>query len=292
MADWFEEILHGGFRTKLQVDKVLYKGDSEHQKLLLFENAVFGRVLALNNVVQTTERDEFIYHEMLTHPPLFAHGAARKVLIVGGGDGGMLEEVLKHRGVEKVTMVEIDEDVIRFSREHLRFICNDAFEDRRLDLVIADGLEYVESTGERFDVVIVDSTDPVGPGEVLFTQRFYNGAKRCLDAGGVLVTQNGVPFFQGGELSGTLSCLRPLFRDATCYLTAVPAYTGGVMAFGWGTDNVTLRRTPLDRLRERFRASGLELQHYSPEVHAAAFALPPWVTALVEQRKAQQGKNG
>jgi spermidine synthase len=283
MAEWFEEILHPGFRTKLQIDKVLYEGDSEHQKLLLFENAVFGRVLALNSIVQTTERDEFIYHEMLTHVPLFAHGAVRKVLIIGGGDGGMLEETLKHRGIEKVTMVEIDAAVIDFSKQHLRFICNDAFEDERLDLVIADGVDYVETTGERYDVVIVDSTDPVGPGEVLFTERFYTGAKRCLAAGGVLVTQNGVPFFQADELRNTAAHLRPLFRDSSCYLAAVPGYTGGVMAFGWATDNVTLRQTPLDRLRERVRASGIETQHYSAEVHAAAFALPPWVSMLLER---------
>ena len=283
MAEWFEEILHPGFRTKLQVDRVLYEGDSEHQKLLLFENAVFGRVLALNNIVQTTERDEFIYHEMLTHVPLFAHGAVRKVLIIGGGDGGMLEETLKHRGIEKVTMVEIDAAVIDFSKQHLRFICNDAFEDERLDLVIADGVDHVETTDDRYDVVIVDSTDPVGPGEVLFTERFYTGAKRCLAAGGVLVTQNGVPFLQADELRNTAACLRPLFRDSSCYLAAVPGYTGGVMAFGWATDNVTLRQTPLDRLRERVRASGIETRHYSAEVHAAAFALPPWVSALLER---------
>lgn len=282
MTDWFEELLYPGYHTKLKVDKVLYEGDSEHQKLILFENETFGRVLALNNIVQTTERDEFIYHEMLTHVPLFSHGAVRKVLIIGGGDGGMLEEVLKHKGIEKVTMVEIDEAVIEFSKEHLRFICNDAFEDPRLDLVITDGVLFVESTEEKYDVIIVDSTDPVGPGEVLFTDRFYQAAKNCMAQGGVLVTQNGVPFFQGGELVGTLRCLKPLFRDVTFYLAAVPAYAGGLMAFGWASDNVTLRQTPVDRLRERYRASGLTTRQYTPEVHVAAFAHPPWVTLLTD----------
>lgn len=285
MDNWFEEKLYPAYRTKLKIDKVLYEGESEHQKLLLFENALYGRVLALNDIVQTTERDEFIYHEMLTHPPILAHGAVRKVLIIGGGDGGMLEEALKHRGVTKVTMVEIDADVVQFSKEHLRFICNDAFEDERLDLVIADGVEFVEQTDERYDVVIVDSSDPVGPAEVLFTQRFYTGVKRCIAQGGVLVTQNGVPFLQGHELTGTISCLRPLFRDTACYVAAVPMYVGGVMAFGWGTDNVTLRQTPLERLQERFRAAGLDTRHYAPEVHFAAFALPPWIRALIEPKK-------
>ena len=285
MDNWFEEKLYPAYRTKLKIDKILYEGDSEHQKLVLFENALYGRVLALNDIVQTTERDEFIYHEMLAHPAILAHGGVRKVLIIGGGDGGMLEEVLKHRGVTKVTMVEIDEDVVRFSKEHLRFICNDAFEDERLDLVIMDGIEFVEKTDERYDVIIVDSSDPVGPAEVLFTERFYAGTKRCLAQGGVLVTQNGVPFTQGGELTNTISCLRPLFRDTACYIAPVPIYVGGMMAFGWATDNVTLRQTPLDRLQERYRASGVETRHYTPEVHLAAFALPPWIRALMEPKK-------
>ncbi|MEM9683161.1 MAG: polyamine aminopropyltransferase [Pseudomonadota bacterium] len=285
MDDWFEEKLYPGYRIRLKVDNILYEGDSEHQKLMLFENEFFGRVLALNDIVQTTERDEFIYHEMLAHPPILAHGAVRNVLIIGGGDGGMLEEVLKHTGVTKVTMVEIDDAVIEFSKEHLRFICNDAFEDERLELVIADGVEFVERTQERYDVIIVDSSDPVGPAEVLFTERFYAAAKGCLAQGGVLVTQNGVAFVQGDELTTTMAHLRGLFRDASCYLAAVPAYIGGVMAFGWGTENVTLRQTPLERLQERYRAAGLETRHYSPEVHAAAFALPPWVRAIMDGDK-------
>lgn len=285
MDDWFEEKLYPGYRTKMKIDKVLYEGDSEHQKLLLFENALYGRVLALNDIVQTTERDEYIYHEMLTHPPILAHGAVRKVLIIGGGDGGMLEEVLKHRGVTKVTMVEIDADVVQFSKEHLRFICNDAFEDPRLDLVIADGVDFVEKTDERYDVIIVDSSDPVGPAEVLFTQRFYTGAKRCLAQGGVLVTQNGVPFHQSEELAQTIACLRRLFRDTSCYVAPVPIYIGGLMAFGWATDNITLRQTPPERLQERFRAANLDTRQYSPEVHVAAFALPPWIRAIMDPKK-------
>ena len=285
MDNWFEEKLYPGYRIRLKVDNILYEGDSEHQKLMLFENEFFGRVLALNDIVQTTERDEFIYHEMLAHPPILAHGAVRNVLIIGGGDGGMLEEVLKHTGVTKVTMVEIDDAVIEFSKEHLRFICNDAFEDERLELVIADGVEFAERTEERYDVIIVDSSDPVGPAEVLFTERFYAAAKGCLAQGGVLVTQNGVAFVQGEELTTTMAHLRGLFRDASCYLAAVPAYIGGVMAFGWGTENVTLRQTPLERLQERYRAAGLETRHYSPEVHVAAFALPPWVRAIMDGGK-------
>ena len=174
-----------------------------HQRIRVFENARFGRVLTLDGVVQTTEGDEFIYHEMMAHVPILAHGAARRVLIVGGGDGGMAREVLRHRAVEHVTMVEIDAGVVEFSKKYLPSLSAGAFDDPRLDLVIADGADFVAQTDRRFDVAIIDSTDPVGPGEVLFTDTFYGRAKRCLAPGGVLVTQNGVPFMQGDELAGT-----------------------------------------------------------------------------------------
>ena len=280
MTGWFEETLYEGFRTRLKIVRVLYEGKSEHQQLMLFENPEFGRVLTLNGVVQTTEKDEFVYHEMLSHLPVLAHGRARSVLIVGGGDGGMMEEVLKHRSVERVTLVDIDGDVIEFSKKHLRSICGDAFEDPRAKVVIADGVEFVETTAERFDVLIVDSTDPIGPGEVLFSERFYKGCARALATGGVLVTQNGVPLLQGTELKGTTAHLRKFFKDVSCYRAAVPLYVGGDMAFGWGSNDLALRRTPLKTLRERFRAAGIKTRYYTPEVHTGAFALPPFIQEL------------
>ena len=282
MTDWFEETLHANLRQRLKIARVLYDSETPYQRIVLFENPRFGRVLTLDGVVQTTEGDEFIYHEMLTHVPILAHGAVRKVLIIGGGDGGMLEETLKHPGVERVTMVEIDPDVIAFSKKYLSSICGRAFDDPRTDLVIADGVDFVQSCKDRYDLVITDSTDPIGPGEVLFTERYYTACKTCLAPGGILATQNGVPFMQGDELTGTLKLLRPLFADATCYIASVPTYAGGPMAFGWATDNADLRRTPLDTLRSRFQASGIETRYYTPEVHQGAFALPGYVAELIE----------
>src|SRR3546814_15690 len=211
MPDWFAETLYRGVQTRLKVDEVLYEGKSEHQHLVLFENSDFGRVLILNGVIQTTERDEFVYHEMLAHLPILAHGAAAKVLVIGGGDGGMLEEVLKHRMVERAVLVEIDVAVIDFSKQHLRSICGDAFDNPRTEVVVDDGVNFVAATDERFDVIISDSTDPIGPGEVLYTERYYAACKRCLTPGGVLVTQNGVPFMQADEQIGRAQC-----RERVC----------------------------------------------------------------------------
>lgn len=281
MSDWVEETLHEDLHIKLKIDRVLFDSKTEHQHLVIFENETFGRAMALDGVMQTTEKDEFIYHEMLTHLPIYAHGAVRKVLIIGGGDGGMLEEALKHPSVEKVTMVEIDRSVVDLCTTHLPSISNGAFEDPRTDLVIADGRDFVANCEERYDLVIIDSTDPIGPGAVLFTETFYRDCRNCLTEGGILVTQNGVPFMQGEELTSSVSFFRGLFKDATCYLATIPTYVGGPMAFGWATDNTDLRQTALAELKARFEAEPVETRYYTPEVHQGAFALPPYVSELI-----------
>ena len=278
---WMVETLHDGLRMQVRADLVIYDSATEHQRLVVVENKTLGRVMLLDDIVQTTEADEFIYHEMLAHVPVLAHGAARKVLIIGGGDGGMLEEVLKHRSIEKVTMVELDRTVIDISREYLPSICGDAFDDPRTDLVIDDGVKFVARDGDRYDVIIIDSTDPVGPGEVLFSADFYAACKGRLSDGGVLVTQNGVPFFQGSELASTMAALRPLFTDASCYLAAVPLYVGGVMAFGWASDDPALRQVPVEALERRFADADITTRYYTPAVHKGAFAVPPYVAAAM-----------
>ncbi len=281
MPGWTVETLHDDFRQCLREDAVLYDSETAHQRLRVIENATFGRVLTLDDVVQTTEGDEFIYHEMMAHVPVLAHGAARRVLIIGGGDGGMAREVLRHHSVEHVTMVEIDAGVVKFARQYLPSLSAGAFDDARLNLVIADGAAFVRESAESFDVIISDSTDPVGPGEVLFTDSFYGHVRRRLAEGGIFVTQNGVPFLQGDELKGTMRAFRSLFHDATCYLATIPTYAGGPMAFGWGTDSVA-RQVALAVLETRFAAAGIAARYYTPEVHKAAFALPGYVKALTE----------
>ena len=280
--DWFEERLHPGFRSRLRIDRILHETKTNHQHLIIFDNDEFGRVLALDGVVQTTERDEFIYHEMLAHTPIFAHGGARHVLIIGGGDGGMLEEVLKHKSIETVVQVEIDNTVVELAKQHLRMICGDAYEDPRTELVIADGVKFVNKTDRRFDVIIVDSTDPIGPGEVLFSKNFYAGCKRCLSNGGILVTQNGVPFVQDEELSNSMKILTQLFTNATSFRASVPAYIGGDMTFGWGSNRTDYTDLDFKTLLVRFDAAGVKTDYYTPAVHRAAFAMPPYITRLID----------
>ena len=280
MTGWVVETLHAEYAQALREDRLLYDSETAHQRLRVFENARFGRVLTLDGVVQTTEGDEFIYHEMMAHVPILSHGAARRVLIVGGGDGGMAREVLRHDGVEHVTMVEIDAGVVEFSKRYLPSLSAGAFDDPRLELVIADGAAFMRESDARFDVIISDSTDPIGPGEVLFTDTFYGHARARLAEGGIFVTQNGVPFLQPDELAGTMRAFAALFADAACYLASVPSYAGGPMAFGWGTDG-TARQVEEAVLARRLAATGIAPRYYTPGVHKGAFALPGYVAGLM-----------
>src|SRR5271163_4722461 len=266
---WIPETLFDdlGFRMSFQVDRVLYELQTEHQHLILFEQPYFGKMLMLDGATQISKRDEFIYQEMMSHVPLFAHGNAKDILIVGGGDCGIAEEVLKHKTVRRLTQVEIDAKVIEFAKEHFPEFTKPVFADKRFESVIDDGAKYVAQTQRRFDVIIVDSTDPQGPGKILFSQKFYRACKRCLNKGGLLVTQNGVPMFQPRELTSSITKLRELFRDATCYVAAIPTYIGGHMAIGFATDDMRLRRTSATTISSRYRKAGsFATKYWTPEV--------------------------
>src|ERR1700694_5816927 len=169
------------------VERVLYETQTEHQHLVLFEHGFFGKVLMLDGATQVTAKDEFVYHEMMTHVPILAHGNAREVLIIGGGDCGIAEEVLKHKTIRCVTQVDIYPSVFEFSKEHFPKFTKPVFADKRFESVIDDGMKYVAKTERRFDVIIVDPTDPQGPGKILFSDKFYAACKRCMAKGGVMV---------------------------------------------------------------------------------------------------------
>ncbi|WP_045364514.1 polyamine aminopropyltransferase [Methyloceanibacter caenitepidi] len=283
MDRWVEETLHGGFRVRLKAGKVLFDTQTEHQQLIIFENDDFGRVMMLDGVVQVSTKDEFVYHEMMAHVPLFAHGKAKNVLIIGGGDGGVLREVLRHPEVKRATLCEIDRSVIDLCREHFPEISDGAFDNKRTRVVIADGTKFVAETDERFDAILVDSTDPIGPGAVLFTKEFYADCKRALAPGGVLVTQNGLPFLQPSELRQSVGFFRDLFEDAFAYMATTPSYFGDAMSYGWASDNDDLRQFTVGEIEWRYAAAGaFPTKYWNPRVHVAAFALPNYVLDLVE----------
>jgi spermidine synthase len=285
---WIPETLFDdlGFRMTYEVDRILHETQTPHQHLILFEHRFFGKVLMLDGATQVTSKDEFFYHEMMTHVPIFAHGRAREVLIVGGGDCGIAEEVLKHRSVRRVTQVEIDSSVVEFSKKHFPEFTGPVLSNKRFDLVIDDGMNYVARTDRRFDVIIVDSTDPQGPGKILFSKKFYAACRRCMNEGAVLVTQNGVPILQSGELVSGIAKFRSLFADGSCYVAAIPTYIGGHMAMGWASDDTTLRRLSPSTIAGRYaRVGRFPTKYWTPEVHVAAFALPRFIADQVNKAK-------
>jgi len=276
---WFSETLYQDFRQSLLIEKTLFKGRTNFQDALIFHNERFGHVLTLDGVIQTTERDEFCYHEMMVHVPLMAHGAAQRVLIIGGGDGGILREVLKHPYTQP-TMIELDKTIVEICKEYMPTLSDGAFDNERASIQFMDGVKFVKSTNKKFDVIIVDSTDPIGPGEVLFTEEFYRNCARCLKERGILVTQTGVTYMQDEEARNTYRRMKNLFTDPSLFITQVPTYGAGYMTFGWGSQSPELRKTPIEIIEERLKLLNLDLKYYSAAIHNASFALPVYIECL------------
>jgi spermidine synthase len=217
---------------------------------------------------------------MIVHVPVMAHGAAREVLIIGGGDGGCLREALKHPGVERVTQVEIDRSVIDMCVKYLPSISDGAFDSPKARVVIADGARYAAETADRYDVVIVDSTDPQGPGAVLFTTGFYRNIRRLLRDGGIMATQCGNASIRPWELEETQRDQKGAgYALVDYYLPVVPTYIGGAMALGFATDDPSRRHRTAAELASVGVPAGL--RYYTPEVHVAAFAHPAWMVGRV-----------
>ncbi len=270
-------------RVFLQVRDVLYRGTSPYQEIAIIDTVLFGRALVLNNVLQTAERDEFCYHEMLVHPVMIAHPNPRRVLIIGGGDGGALRRVLQHP-VEQVTMVEIDQQVVEACREHLWNIHRGAFDDPRVELRFEDGFAYVERRSGTFDVIIVDGPDPLGdtPGMVLFSPDFYNGLADMLAPGGLVVQQTESPMLLPIQTAATHLHLREVLPIVRTYITTVQSYDS-FWSFTVASRDVDPAALTVETVAQRLRERGIDdCQYYSPEIHWAAFRLPPFLRRFIE----------
>jgi spermidine synthase len=279
----FRERLHKGYAQSMELTGVVAEEKSRFQRIAIFDTVANGRVLVLDNIVQITTRDESAYAEMLVHLPLFEHGRAQRVMIVGGGDLSIADEALKHNSVKEVVLVDIDDRVVELCREHFGEINKKAFRDKRLKIEIADAFEYLarpEAQG-RFDLIVADRPDPVGPGKALFGENFYSRVRGALKKGGFASFQTGVPFYQPWEIADALRELKPHFPLCGVYLTVVPTYIGGYMALSWAGTGKPLGTKPgIARAAQRFREAKIKTDYYNPEIHAAAFALPEWIKRL------------
>src|SRR6201994_1937585 len=227
-----KERLHKGYAQSMEVTKVLADERSQYQHIRIFDTVANGRVMTLDDIVQITDRDESAYADMLTHLPMFEHGKVRSVMIVGGGDLSIADEALKHKGVQEVVLVDIDGQVVERCREHFAEFNAKAFKDKRLKIEIADAFEYLgrKESKNRFDLIIADRPDPVGPGKALFGETFYDRIKGALRKGGYATFQTGVPFYQPWEITEALEDLKRFFPRSGLYLTVAPPYIGGFMA--------------------------------------------------------------
>ncbi len=283
MVRWVEETFHPHWKVGLKADKVLHEVKTEHQHLVIFTNETWGTVLMLDGVCQLTTSDEFVYHEMMAHVPLFQLEKPKRVLVVGGGDGGVLREVLKHPSVDKATLCEIDRTVVDTALKHYPEIPGKALDDPRTDLVIADGLKYVAETKEKFDCIIVDSSEPIGPSAVLHTREFFTDCRRALTDGGILVTQNGLPFLFPDHLAGTTRVFASLFKRVAPYMCTQPCYFGGPFALNWASDDKRHLKLDADDLAKRQKKREIGgLKYWTPAVHGAAFALPAYAQNVVD----------
>ncbi|MDR7542885.1 MAG: polyamine aminopropyltransferase [Armatimonadota bacterium] len=274
--EWIIDPGGPGFAQAYRVQRLLHDERSAYQRIRVIENADFGRMLILDEAIQTTERDDFIYHELLAHVPLCTHRSPRRVLIIGGGDGGLLREVLRQR-IEHATMVELDRQVVEATRRFIPSIPGDAYDDPRARLLIQDGIAFARETSEQFDVALVDSTDPAGPSLGLFSSEFYGHIARIVGAAGVLAVQSGSPLYQQDVIRLVRRNMRAHFRLVRLYMATVPTYPGGLWTFTIASqDRDPLSLSPAE-IAERLQ--DIPTRYYTPALHARLFDLPPFLQA-------------
>lgn len=266
---WATEPLEDYLKIQYRIEETLFSGRSEFQKVDVVRTAGHGVMMFLDSLAMLSERDEFVYHDMICHPAMFIHPDPKKVLVIGGGDGGTAREVLRHKNVERAVMVEIDGMVVDVSRKFIpQTSC--ALDDPRLDLRIEDGVKYMAETDEKFDIIMVDSTDPIGPAQPLFGVDFYKNVHRVLADDGIVVSQGESTFYMVDEQRSILESMKACFPRVHLYNYSNLCYPGGLWNFAYASKGLH----PLaDFKPERIAASGLEFDYYNEKVHHAAFSL-------------------
>lgn len=276
---WFTEPHSDAANFSIKVDKQLYSSQSKYQRIDVFESYEYGRFLTLDGLMMLTERDEFIYHDMIVHVPMAVNPAIKRVLVIGAGDGGTIRELTRYKTVEHIDMAEIDGEVVRVAREYLPTVAC-AFDDPRVHLHIVDGLKYVRTKQDEYDLIIVDSTDPFGPGEGLFTREFYGNCFKALGPDGILVNQHESPFYGDGveTMQNTHVRIRSVFPLSRVYQAHIPSYPSGHWLFGFASKGMD----PLDFDADAWEALGLDTRYYNTKLHRGAFALPTYVLDLLK----------
>ncbi|MFS0783900.1 spermidine synthase [Bacillus sp. 1P06AnD] len=275
MGIWFTEKQTEHFGITMKVNRSLHSEQTEFQQLDMVETEEWGNMLLLDDMVMTTEKDEFVYHEMVAHVPLFTHPNPENVLIVGGGDGGVIREVLKHKQVKKAVLVDIDGKVIEYSKKFLPSIAGQ-MEDARVEVKVGDGFMHIAEAENAYDVIMVDSTEPIGPAVNLFTKGFYAGISKALKKDGLFVAQSDNPWFKADLIAQVQKDVKEIFPITRLYTANIPTYPSGLWCFTLGSK----KHDPL--LVEESRFSDMNTKYYTKELHKAAFVLPKFVEDLTK----------
>ncbi len=280
MELWYTEQHTKDVRFSIKVTDVLYTGNSEIQKIDVFESKEFGRFLTLDGLMMVTEKDEFIYHDMLVHVPMAVKSDAKTVLVIGAGDGGTIRELTKYKTIEKIDMVEIDEEVVRVCKEYLhQTAC--ALGDVRVKIYYEDGLRFVRDKVDMYDVILVDSTDPFGPGEGLFTREFYGNCFKALKEDGILVNQHESPYYDhyANSMRRAHKRIEEYFPVCKVYQAHIPTYPSGHWLFGFASK----KKDPiLDLNAKSWEELGIKTKYYNTALHCGCFALPTYVNELLQ----------
>lgn len=279
MEFWFSEKHTPNVKMSIRVDRQLYSGQSEFQRIDVFESPEFGRFLALDGYMMLTEKDEFIYHEMITHVPMAVHPCVKNVLVIGAGDGGVIRELVRYKDIENIDMVEIDEQVVEVCKKYLPQTAG-WLDDERVHIRYEDGLRFIRACHDRYDLIIVDSTDPFGPGEGLFTREFYGNCYKALKDDGIMVNQHESPFYPEDAVACQRAHKRIVesFPISRVYQAHIPTYPSGHWLFGFASK----KYHPLKDLREaEWNQRGIPCRYYTTTLHKGAFYLPAYVEELL-----------
>lgn len=280
MELWYSEKHTKDVKLSIRVDKQLLSVKSNFQRIDVFDSPEFGRFLTLDGIMMLTEKDEFIYHEMIVHVPMSVHPSAKKILVIGAGDGGVVRELVKYKSIEHIDLVEIDEKVIDVCREYLpQTSCK--LDDPRVNIIIQDGLRFVRKYEAEYDLIIIDSTDPFGPGEGLFTREFYGNCYKALKEDGIMVNQHESPFYQEDAIAMQRAHKRIVesFEISKVYSAHIPTYPSGHWLFGFASK----KYHPIDDLRAKdWQALGIETRYYNTKLHQGAFYMPNYVEELLK----------
>ncbi len=283
MSTWFneefkeEDNLAIGARTSLKIKRSLFRGESKYQKIEILETEDFGNLMLLDDIIMLTEKNEFSYHEMISHIPIFAHPNPKRVLIIGGGDGGTAREVIKHDSIDECVLVEIDEMIIAKSIEYFPKVST-AFNNPKLNLIIDDGIKYLKENKNSFDVIIIDSTDPIGPAKGLFTLEFYQNVFESLIGDGIMCAQAETPYFYKDIQKELFGKLKSIFPFVTMFLSHVPFYPSGTWSFAFSSKKYTEKSNPRWNDMKKMESS---LEYFNREIYSSAFALPNFVKKII-----------